>query len=578
AHVTTVDMSLRYLVMPQLLAVRDAGGEAVGISAPGPWVPELEAAGIRHIPLESSTRGVDPLADLRAARELWRILRREKFDVLHTHNPKPGLYGRVLGRLAKVPIVVNTVHGLYATPDDSALKRAIVYSLEAIASRFSDGELIQNPEDADLLRRWRIAPRRRVELLGNGVDLERFRPGNVTPDERRDIRSGLGLDDSHVAVGIVARLVAEKGYPELFAAACKLPEPFVLVVVGPHDPDKADSLPQSLLDQAAECRVQFLGMRDDVDRLYGAMDLFVLPSHREGFPRAAMEAAASGLPVVATDIRGCRQVVDPGHNGLLVPVRDSAALADAITEIGKDAARMEAMAAASRVKAETDFDERAVVAKVMESYDRIAHRKGLRLLPANSDIEYRTASDLDAAALGRLHAESITEGFLPSLGSKFMSRLYSALIAWPDADVIVADDGSGPVGYVAGVADTGAFYKHFAKRHGLPAAAAAGYRLAKPKTLRRAFETLSYDGGEVDVAAELLAMAVAREARGSGLGTELGTRLLERFAARGIETARVVVGAANSGAIGLYGRLGFEFSGRIEVHSGAQSELMVWQR
>lgn len=146
AHLTTVDLSLRYLVFSQMLAVRDAGGEAIGISAPGPWVDELEAAGIRHIPLHSSTRGMDIPADLRAARQLWKILRRENLDVLHTHNPKPGLYGRVLGRLAGVPIVVNTVHDLYATPDDPLPKRALFYALEAFASRFSDAELVQNPE------------------------------------------------------------------------------------------------------------------------------------------------------------------------------------------------------------------------------------------------------------------------------------------------------------------------------------------------------------------------------------------------------------------------------------------------
>ncbi len=132
AHLTTVDLSLRYLVFPQLLAVRDAGGEAIGISAPGPWVADLEAAGNWRHPAALLDEGQMNLADVRAAKELWRILRRECFDILHTHNPKPGLYGRILGRLAGVPVVVNTVHGLYATTDDKWPKRALVYSLEAL--------------------------------------------------------------------------------------------------------------------------------------------------------------------------------------------------------------------------------------------------------------------------------------------------------------------------------------------------------------------------------------------------------------------------------------------------------------
>ncbi len=578
AHLTTVDMSLRYLVMPQLLAVRDAGGEAVGISAPGPWVPELEAAGIRHIPLHSSTRGMDPLADLRAARELWRILRRERFDVLHTHNPKPGLYGRVLGRLAGVPIVVNTVHGLYATPDDPVVKRAVVYGLEAVASRFSDAELVQSPEDLALLKRWRISPRQRTALLGNGVDLQRFDPVRFTDTDRARIRTSLGIDGDRVVVGAVGRLVAEKGYPELFDAAARLDDRYVVLAIGPHDPDKADTLPADVLAGAEAAGVRLLGMRDDVDELYAAMDMFILPSHREGFPRAAMEAAASGLPVIATDIRGCRQVVDDGVNGLRIPVRDPDAIAAAITRLGDDADLRRVMGKASRAKAEAEFDENRVVDRVVTAYRHVAERKGIHLtFDHRSAVTYRGPRPTDAPALARLHGESITGGFLPTLGHRFLTRLYAALIAWPDAEIVVAADGDGPVGFVAGVTDTGAFYRHFATQHGVRAALAAGYRLLRPSTVRNALETLRYDGGDVDVDAELLAMAVDADARGAGLGTGLGTRFLDAMERRGVPEVRVVVGADNDTAVGLYRKLGFVDAATIEVHAGTRSLLLVWR-
>ena len=195
AHLTTSDMSLRLLLFAQLCAVRDAGGEAVGISAPGPFVAELERAGIRHIPLHSSTRAADPVADLRAARELYGILRRERFDVLHTHNPKPGVYGRVVGRLARVPVIVNTVHGLYATEDDPWAKRGTVYGLEAIAARCSDAELVQNPEDLALLQRLHLT--RHARLLGNGVDLTRFDGARISAEARRAARAAVGARARH---------------------------------------------------------------------------------------------------------------------------------------------------------------------------------------------------------------------------------------------------------------------------------------------------------------------------------------------------------------------------------------------
>lgn len=394
AHLTTTDISLRYLVLAQLSAVLERGDEAIGISAPGPYVAELEARGVRHVALPSSTRGMDLAADARAAVELWRILRRERPDVLHTHNPKPGIYGRIVGRLAGVPRVVNTVHGLYATPQDRWAKRAIVYALEAVASRYSHVELVQNSEDLALLTHWRLSPPAKTRLLGNGVDLARFDPGPPAEARARrtSARAALGVTDDRVVVGCVGRLVAEKGYPELFAAAERLGDGYVVLAVGPDDPTKADALAAADRRRGEAAGVRFLGMRTDVDKLYRAMDVFVLPSHREGFPRAAMEAAAMGLPVVATDIRGCRQVVAPGETGALVPVGDVDALVGAIAALGADAALRARQGAAARARAEAHFDERVVVAIVLGAYD--GRRRGRH--PATS----RAKRTFDVATAG----------------------------------------------------------------------------------------------------------------------------------------------------------------------------------
>ena len=378
AHLTTVDMSLELLLGPQLDAVLDADGEVVGISAPGPYVAALERRGVRHVPLAGSTRGWSLRGDAQAAVDLWRILRRERPTVLHTHNPKPGVYGRVVGRLAGVPIVVNTVHGLYATEDDPWARRAIVYTLEAIASRFSDAELVQNAEDVATMRRFHLARQSLVTHLGNGVDLARFRPGRLSAEGRRALRAQWDADDATVVVGAVGRLVAEKGYPELFDAVHGL-DRVRLVVVGGDDPDKPDALDPEVVERARAAGVVFLGHRDDVPDLLGAFDVFVLASHREGQPRAAMEAAASGLPVVATDIRGCRQVVEAGVTGLLVPPRSPAALRKALVALTLDPARRREMGDAAAEKAHREFDERDVVDRVMRTYARVAQRRGLAL-------------------------------------------------------------------------------------------------------------------------------------------------------------------------------------------------------
>lgn len=386
AHLTTSDISLRYLLLPQLLAGVELGWEVTAISAPGPDTSYLERRGIRHIPLRSSTRARSIASDVRAARELWKVLRAERFDVLHTHNPKTGVYGRVLGRLSGVPAVIHTTHGLYASPDDPWPKRAVVYAVEGVASRFADADLVQNPEDLDLMRRLRLVPSGRAHLLGNGIDVKRFDPASFSPARRDAIRAGMGIGAGEVVVGAVGRLVAEKGFADIFAALPAFGDGVTLVVAGPGDEDKADALPPALVAEAQARGVRFLGMRSDIDAVYAAMDIFVLASHREGYPRAAMEAAAMALPIVATNIRGCREVVRSGENGILVPVRDPTALASAVRRLAEDADLRAVMGAAGRQRALDRFDERSVVKVVLGTYAAALSSKMPSVAPVPMDF------------------------------------------------------------------------------------------------------------------------------------------------------------------------------------------------
>jgi glycosyltransferase involved in cell wall biosynthesis len=376
-HVTTTDISLALLLGPQLSAFAAAGFDVIGVSAPGPFVADLECAGVRHIALRHATRSVSPIGDVRAAAELYALLRRLRPDIVHTHNPKPGIYGRLGGRAARVPIVVNTVHGLYATAEDSWARRAAVYGLERLAATFSDAELVQNEEDMTTLTGLHV-PADRLHLLGNGIDLDRFAPGPRAEAARKRVRAELGADDNTVVVGAVGRLVWEKGYGELFAAAQGLrrhsPE-VAVVVVGPSEPGKADGIGPAAVAAAEASGVRFLGHRRDMEDLYAAFDIYVLASHREGFPRSAMEAAAMGLPIVATDIRGCRQVVENGATGLLVRPRDASALTDAVARLAGDPGLRSTMGRRAVSKAKRDFDQRRVIAATLAVYEDLLERK-----------------------------------------------------------------------------------------------------------------------------------------------------------------------------------------------------------
>jgi glycosyltransferase involved in cell wall biosynthesis len=370
-HITTTDMSLDWLLGPQLQAFARAGYEVIGMSASGPHVANLDAMGIDHIDVPAFTRSNNPLHDLRAFGQLLRLLHSLQPDIVHTHNPKPGILGRIAARLTRTPLVINTQHGLWAQPTDRWQRRIPVYAAERIGAAFGDVELVQNAEDVDTLVDTLRIPARKVRLLGNGVDLTRFDPDSIRDATRTRLRTEWGIADDEVVCAGVSRLVREKGIVELLQAARDLHRrgvPARFVVVGPTDPDKSDAIDPAVFDAAIDDGVVLTGTRDDMPECYAAADLFVSASWREGLPRSAMEAAAMGLPTVATDIRGNRQVIADGETGLLVPVRDPVAVAAAVERLAGDAELRTTMGAAARRRAAAEFDQQRVIDRTLDAY------------------------------------------------------------------------------------------------------------------------------------------------------------------------------------------------------------------
>ena len=383
AHVTTVDLSLRYLLLNQLRSLGSHGYEVTGVSSPGPDVPTIEAAGVRHIPVSMTRNPFTPVRDLGALTRLAAHFRQERFDIVHTHTPKPGLLGQLAARMARVPVVVNTIHGFYFHEHMSPLLRQFYIRMEKIAARCSDIVLCQSREDLQTALREGIGGRKKLRFLGNGIDLVRFDPRWVSGVGAAEKRIELGIAPDSVVVGFVGRLVEEKGLLELFAAAprirTQIPNVHFLLI-GPVDAPKPDAVSPATADEygiGSYCT--FLGMRQDMPELYGAMDVFVLPSHREGFPRTPMEASAMGVPCVVTDIRGCREAVQAGVNGLLVPRRNAEQLADAIVRILRDTDLARRLGRGGAQMARERFDEQRVFGTVRSEYERLLHEKGLKV-------------------------------------------------------------------------------------------------------------------------------------------------------------------------------------------------------
>lgn len=364
-------MSLRYLLLDQLRYLQTVGHDVRAISGAGPWVHEVRESGI-PVDTVPFTRRVDPRSDLRALGALMSTLARTRPEIVHTHTPKASLLGQWGAMILGIKRRVHTIHGLYFPGHMKPEHRWRYEWLERIQMAPAHLILSQNADDMETARRDGIADATKLRFLGNGVDVQRFTPANASPRRKAATREELRIPEDHLVVGIVARLVREKGYQEYFAAAAKVlrERPLTTFIsIGGKEADKADAIsPHDPAVRALGPRLRLLGHRDDLTDLYGAMDVLVLPSHREGFPRAPMEASATGVPVIATNVRGCRDTVIDGRTGLLVPLKDPESLAAAILRLLGDSSLRTRMGVQARQLAEERFDQRLVFERVAAAY------------------------------------------------------------------------------------------------------------------------------------------------------------------------------------------------------------------
>jgi glycosyltransferase involved in cell wall biosynthesis len=299
--------------------------------------------------------------------QLWQVFRAVRPDVVHLVTIKPVLLGGLVARLVGVPAVVAAVSGLgfvfMARGAKAKVRRWLVVGLYRVALGHRNLMVIfQNPDDlACLAKRAHLLDSKVVMIRGSGVDLAQY---DHTP-----LPSGVPV------VLLAARLLVDKGVREFVQAVRLLREKGVsarFCLVGSVDPANPASLTDTELTQwANEGVVELWGQRSDMPEVLSSARLVVMPSYREGLPKILLEAAACGRAVVTTDVPGCRDAIDPGVTGLLVPVRNATALADALKELINDPARCQAMGNAGRALAERAFDVRQVVAAHLRTYQEL---------------------------------------------------------------------------------------------------------------------------------------------------------------------------------------------------------------
>lgn len=353
--------------------LRDEGARLVLISPDGPYGEKLLEMGFDWRPLPMERRSLNPLAEARLILHIARVLRSERAAIVHGFTIKPAIYAGLAGRLAGAPGRVSAVAGLgFVFISDSLKARMLRPVVRAMAWMAFGGQrarlIVQNPDDrAAFVDRGLVDPARVRTIPGSGVDLSRFQ-----------ISTRMRAEGEPLKVLLAARMLWDKGLAEFIEAARFLKAEgrnIEFLLAGEPDPgNPAACAPEDLAAWAAEGLVEHLGHVDDMPGLLAQVDVVALPSYREGLPKTLIEAAGCALPLVTTDVPGCREVVTHEEDGLLAPAREWRGLAEALARLDDDADLRKRLGLAAREKALRLFDEQIVLARTLDVYRELLPR------------------------------------------------------------------------------------------------------------------------------------------------------------------------------------------------------------
>lgn len=351
--------------LPLARAARDAGYRVMVATRVGSHGQRILRERFELFPLRLRRRNRNPWKEMMGVREIASLYRRHRPDIVHHVAMKPVMLGSLAARMARVPGTVNAIAGLgyvfsSKRPEAVVLRPAFKLALHWLLDNKRSRIIVQNPDDKDaLVSSGMVAPERLALIKGSGVDVKRFRPAPEPCDPP--------------TVTLVSRMLWDKGVGELVAAAELLKGKRTnarFVLVGSPDPESPLAIEEAQLRAWQQAgHVEWWGARDDIPDVWAASHIAVLPSYYgEGVPKALIEAAACGRPIVATDMPGCREIVRDGENGLLVPPRDPGSLADAIERLITAPALRLRMGHSGRERVLREFSEQHVIDQTLDLY------------------------------------------------------------------------------------------------------------------------------------------------------------------------------------------------------------------
>ena len=374
AFLSHLDLNLYLFRTPIMVELIKRGHKVYAICPIGDKNESLKNIGCEVINYDIDRKSLNPFSEKKSINNIYNAIKELKIDILHTFTAKPNIYGTIAAKKANVPIILNLVEGLGSFYVKNTIKniivRNIIERLYKKAFSLSNGCVFVNTSDPQYMIKKSLIKKDKVKIIKSvGVDTEKFSMKNYTSENLSNIKEKLGLKDK-IIILMVARAIWDKGIKEYYEAAEKLKNRYnnlEFLLVGNTDKGNHSCASEDFLKEGS---VRWLGHRDDIVDITAISDIYVLPSYREGLPATLMEACSMSKPIVTTDTFGCRDVVDDGENGFLVPVRDSVKLAEKIQILINDEDMRKTIGKKALKKAQNEFDVRKVVEQYMEYYEK----------------------------------------------------------------------------------------------------------------------------------------------------------------------------------------------------------------
>ena len=330
-RITTVPTSLNGLLTGQLKFMNNHF-EVIGISSAGKGLDKAkQQEGIEVIPVEM-TRSITPIKDVKAVYSLYKIFKKERPFIVHSHTPKAGTVSMLAAKLAGVPHRLHTIAGLPLV-EATGFKRWVLNTVEKITYACATKIYPNSYGLQDIILEEKFTSIKKLKVIGkgssNGIDTSFFNPDLYTDKEKQELRASLNIPEDHIVFTFVGRLVADKGINELIYAFKKLTAThnnITLLLVGTFEPD-LDPLDEETISFIYNSPyVRGVGWQDDVRPYFAISNILTFPSYREGFPNVVMQAGAMKLYSIVTDINGCNEIVKEGENGTIIPPKNKEAL------------------------------------------------------------------------------------------------------------------------------------------------------------------------------------------------------------------------------------------------------------